>query len=388
MKINLQAEVQLDPTLQFFPKQTDLDNPQQIFLTGVSGFLGAYLLKELLQQTQASVHCLLRCQGENEGWQRLEKHLQFYQVWDEHYRQRLNIIPGDLAKPLLGLRESDFQQLAERVEAIYHSAAHVNAFYSYSALKASNVEGTQEILRLAAAQRSKPLHFISTLAVFFSPPHIEAEQVKETDIPAADLKGGYKQSKWVAEALVREAQARGLPASIYRTARIMGDSVTGINGNTQDFLCSFLKACVHLQLAPAADAQVNMLPVDFTAQAIVGMSRDAENLGSAFHLLNPISNHWNELYAALEQSGYLIPRVPFAAWLDALKQATQANPRDKTYAPVSFLLRSPTFLFAKKPPFDDAQTRRALAKLALDYPSMNTPLLKLYMDYFKNSGFF
>jgi len=388
MKINLEAEAQLDSSIQFSPSPSHLKHPQHIFLTGVSGFLGAYLLKELLNQTQASIYCLVRCQSEAEGRQRLEKHLQFYQLQDDTDLQRVKIMPGDLSKPLMGFNEATFQQLAESIDVIYHSAAQVNSFYSYNALKATNVEGTQTILRLAAEHHTKPLHFMSTLAVFFSPPHVDAEIVKEADIPIAELKGGYKQSKWVAEALVREAQTRGLPASIYRTARIMGDSKTGINGNTQDFLCSMLKACVHLQLAPAVDARVNMLPVDFTAQAIVAMSLSAENLGKAFHLFNPVSNHWDELYAALEQANYPIPRVPFEEWLEALKQATRANPRDKTYAPVSFLLRSPTFLFAKKPPFDNAHTQQALTDLQFNDPPMDDELLKLYVGYFKNSGFF
>ncbi len=386
MTLDLTSEVQLDPTIQF-SSLTTLNEPQHIFLTGASGFLGAFLLDSLLHQTQAEVHCLIRCPSEAEGWARLKKHLEFYQLWNPALAQRIHVVPGDLSKPLMGIEDSVFDFLADTIDVIYHSAAQVNSFYSYKALKSTNVLGTHELLRLAAKQRSKPVHFMSTLAVFFSPAHFQEEPVKETDVPDVALKGGYKQSKWVSEALLREAQARGLQASVYRTARLMGDTRVGINGNTQDFLCSMLKACVHLQQVPAVDANINMMAVDFAAQAIVKMSLQVENLNRAFHLYNPTPTHWNELYAALEAAEYHFERVPFDTWLERLKQATQAEPRSRTYAPVAFLLRSPTFLFAPKPPMDNAQAQQALAALNLECPVNNEALLKLYMDYFKSDFF-
>ncbi len=388
MKLDLKAEVQLDASIQFSPLNNPHQAPRQVFLTGASGFLGVYLLDTLLRKTQATVHCLIRCTTEQEGYQRLQAHLQFYCLWNESHAERIKIIHGDLAQPLLGLSPNRFEQLAEQIDVIYHSAAQVNSFYSYAALKATNVQGTHEILRLAAQHHSKPLHCMSTLAVFFSPPHLQAQQVKETDVPSEELKGGYKQSKWVAEALVREAQARGLTASLYRTARIMGDTRTGINGNTQDFLCSMLRACIHLQQVPEVDTSLNMIPVDFASDAIIALALQSQYNPPAFHLYNPISTHWNSVYAALEEVGYRLTKVPFTHWLDALKQATQADPRNKVFAPVSFLLRSPTFLFAEKPPFDDAQTQQALKFLQLKCTEVDAELLKLYLTYFKNSGFF
>jgi thioester reductase-like protein len=209
---DLSAEAKLDSAIQFSHLTTNVNTPPNaIFLTGASGFLGAYLLAELLEKTSAKIYCLVRADNEIAAKQRLQEHLTRYGLWQSKWEKRIVSIVGDLSKPLLALSESEFNQLAETIDLIYHNGAYINAFHSYERLKAANVLGTQEILRLAGFKKTKPVHFISSMAVFFSKASLESELIKETDHPIADgtLKGGYKQSKWVAEELSRIAQQRG-----------------------------------------------------------------------------------------------------------------------------------------------------------------------------------
>ncbi|HEC83714.1 MAG TPA: amino acid adenylation domain-containing protein, partial [Thioploca sp.] len=260
--IDFNAEAVLEPTIQ--PPSTI--PVEGLLLTGATGFLGAYLLYELLAQTTADIYCLVRSPNANEGKKILQNKLESCSLWHESFNSRIIPIIGNLYQPLLGLSDSLFHLLASQIEAIYHSGAMVNFVYPYSKLKATNVLGTQEILKLASQIKAKPVHFISTLSVFADS---GARIVRESDIDDIQaLDDGYSQSKWVAEKLVMQACDRGLPVCIYRPSRIIGHSQTGIS-NLNDLFTRGIKGCIQLGLLPPIDEITdNMVPVDYVSRAI------------------------------------------------------------------------------------------------------------------------
>jgi len=137
-------------------------SPKFVLLTGATGFLGIFLLAELLQQEVAIVCCLVRADGEADGRQRIEQNAAQYGL--ELPMDRCIIAVGSLAEANLGLPPALYQHLAQSVDAIWHCGAHNDHVMSYNRLRASNVQGTVEVLRLAAQVRLKPVHFISTYA--------------------------------------------------------------------------------------------------------------------------------------------------------------------------------------------------------------------------------
>lgn len=74
-------------------------------------------------------------------------------------------MPGDLARPRLGLGPGTWERLATEIDAVYHGGARVNHAEPYRRLKAANVDGTREVLRFARDRRTKPVHFLSTAGV-------------------------------------------------------------------------------------------------------------------------------------------------------------------------------------------------------------------------------
>ncbi|WP_264020267.1 SDR family oxidoreductase, partial [Mycolicibacterium setense] len=120
-----------------------------ILLTGGTGYLGAYLIRELLIQTEARISCLVRASTPEEGRQRILNNLCRYGLWDVTFEPRVDVVLGDLTAPWLGLDGlAPFQVLARSIDTIVHSAAWVNFVYPYQHLKATNVESTETILRL------------------------------------------------------------------------------------------------------------------------------------------------------------------------------------------------------------------------------------------------
>jgi acyl carrier protein len=215
--VNLDAEAVLDPRIR--PNNLPFElttQPRAILLTGATGFLGAFLLHELLQQTEADIYCLVRSANVTEGKQRIQSTLASYLLWDEHLSSRIIPVIGNLSEPLLGLSNEKFLALAEQLDVIYHNGALVNFTYPYSALKAANVLGTQEILRLAARIKVKPVHFISTNSVFSSLEVDGLRVVRETDeIDKSELiSGGYSQSKWVAGFVRWAIQSKIFPMKV------------------------------------------------------------------------------------------------------------------------------------------------------------------------------
>lgn len=382
---DLKADAILDPTI--YPaivSSEPVTEPAHVFLTGATGFLGAFLLHELLQQTRADIYCLVRASTPAEGAKSLQRTLELYSLWDAPLDSRIIPVVGDLARPLLGLSAEQFQALATKVDVIYHNGALVNFIYPYSALKATNVLGTQEILRLASRHHVKPVHFVSTLSVFLSSDALAGAVVREDDSLDEDarLYGGYAQSKWVAEQLVMIARSRGLPVCIYRPGLITGDSQTGV-WNTNDFASRVIQSCIQLGSVPDLDTTVDLVSVDYVSRAITYLSRQNTSLGKAFHLANPQPVRANDVVQWLRACGYPLRQMSYDQWYAAL---TDSDDWNQTLLP--FLLPEQILLEQLRPPkIDCHNTVSGLAESDLACPLVDVPLLQTYLSYFQRIGF-
>lgn len=333
-EFNLETEVVLDPTIHIKPRKfIKTCKFKRVFLTGATGFLGAFLLSELLNYTNTDVYCLVRADSLDLAKQRLQNNLKSYLLWNENQSARIIPVLGDISQPQLGLSNSGFENLASQIDSIYHSAAHLNFVYPYRSLKSTNVNGTQEIIRLASLVKSKPLHYISSVAVFESRIY-QGQVVTESDslTHSEGIYMGYSQSKWVAEKLVQLAGEQGLPICIYRPALIAGHSTSGA-WNTNDFTCRFIKGCIQLGKFPALDWIFDLSPVDYVAKAIVTLSQSPEMLGKTFHLQHPDPIHWNHAMNWITALGYPMESIPYDQWLEILINRVRAYP-DNALAPL------------------------------------------------------
>lgn len=375
--VDLQTEAKLDQTIQYRTPAnfTKAQSPSSVFLTGATGFVGPYLLSQLLEQTKADVYCLVRYRPGESARERIEKQLKSYALWHPSYRQRIVPVIGDLSKPALGLTSEQFEDLANSIDVIYHSGAWVNFVYPYSALRDTNVQGTQEILRLASCRQTRPVHFVSTLSVF---PETYADQglVLETDLPLdeEELQTGYGQSKWVAEQLVREAQDRGLPATIHRFGTLVGDSRTGMTHKPNDFFFSLIKGCLQLGKAPHLSGKINLTPINYATQAMVYLTQQSTNWGQTFHVINPSSISWETLLRDMQANGYCLETQPFSFWLSELREQVQAGYRNELATFLS-ILNEEEDLPLDNIEFDTTLSQAVLSKSSLICPPVNAHLM-------------
>jgi len=364
-----------------------------IFLTGATGYTGAYLLRELLDRSKAKIYVLVRARDAEDASQRVQRNLQQYGLLREDDVERLIGLVGDLGQPYFGLRRSCYEGLAQHAELIVHNGALSSYAVPYKRLKAVNVLGTLEVLRLAGRRRIKPVHFISSLAVY--PGHDGIQDFSEVPLVEADgVVGGYRQSKWVADKLVSLAAARGLPVCVYRPGLITGAQDTGAC-STDTFLNAAIKGCIQLGMALDFNVCLEMVPVDFCAKAVAyvalnGTSSQASS-GTYFNLPAANTVRWSELVDMLEYCGYPVQRVPYSKWYQSLASALERG-EDNALAEFFPLFGSDTPSAdlgypASTPHFRRSNLQTALTGSGIVCRPIDTDFLKLYLDYFIGTGY-
>ncbi|MGM3305324.1 amino acid adenylation domain-containing protein [Anabaena sp. WFMT] len=400
--VDFQAEAQLEPSI--YPQgefTKDISQPQHIFLTGATGFLGAFLIHELFQQTQAKIYCHVRAKDENEGFQRIKETLEKYQIWDENQSARIIPVIGELSQPRLGISVEKFEELAKQIDVIYHSGAQVNFAKPYSFIKSANVLGTQEILKLACLYELKPIHYISTAAVFSTIACLTGTKTlyEDDDIDKSepylydDI--GYTQSKWVAEKLIWIAKSRGIPITVIRSGFLMGQEQTGVT-NTNDYISRLIKGCIQIGSFPdLVNQKQDLITIDYASKAIIHLSRKQASLGKAFHIVPLPSQNIDliELFELVSAYGYQLKKLPFSQWTQELINQARYSQENALF-PLLPLLTEKVYegltaweLYQNTPDFDCRNTIDAISDSSITSLPINAELINTYLTHFIRSSF-
>ncbi len=242
---------------------------------------------------------------------------------------RLQAIPGDLSKPLMGLAPHAFAALADRVDAVFHLAADLDAFASYADLAPANVGGTREVLRLAF-RRGAPVHNVSSSAVF----PLETSWPEETfglqamrslgahlEASGAD---GYSLSKLGAELLLWSAFERGLPVSVVRVPHLLADS-GGATVSSRDRLTAAVRAFAAAGVFPEGDWSWQLAPVDAVCRELIsGLQKGPPKERPVRHLaMEPLPAA--QVLDGLRGLGMELEPLPLPALASALISAAQGG---------------------------------------------------------------
>ncbi|MCX2968260.1 MULTISPECIES: non-ribosomal peptide synthetase [Streptomyces] len=304
--------------------------PRHVLLTGATGFVGAYLLDRLLRRTDATVHCPVRARDPGHAARRVAANLTRYGLSTDGLADRVACVPGELGAARLGLAPERWAALGDTLDLVLHSGARVNFLYPYGALRAANVGGTRELVRLAAPRRV-PVHFLSTVAVLAGCGVAGADEVAE-DAPLAHpeaLSMGYAESKWVAERLLRHAADAGLPVTVHRPYEVMGDQERGVC-NTETAICSLLRVVVDTGLAPDIALPMDFVPVDHLADAVLALATGHRATGRTYHLTSPRPALLGDVLERLRAFGCPVRTLPYAAWVDHLVRYVGRHPTSPT----------------------------------------------------------
>lgn len=403
--INLTQEAALDSSIcAAAATYPCVDTPHTLLLTGATGFVGRFLLHELLQQTSADVHCLVRGKQKQQAFERLKNSLIDNQLWQPEYDTRLHVVLGDIAQPALGLSPLMFAELAESIDAIYHNATAMHHIAPYSTLKAANVEGMQEILRLACTHHLKPVHYSSTGSIFAQDHTLPEKDRVVDEFSSIDdeqhlTSAGYTASKWVSEKIVMLAQTRGIPCCIYRFGLVTGDTQQG-RYDTDQWLYRLLASCIQLGSYPIDyGMEVAPVPVDFAVKALVFLSAQKDVEQNIFHLDSPNTvdlNRFMQVYNQVFEKP--LQSLPYAQWLQVLKCSVEDGEQESS-ASIYPLLHRDISVGDAQPQVDNSssQTMRKstniccqstlalLQQYGIYLPNIDRLLLKIYLVFIVES---
>ncbi|WP_260513225.1 non-ribosomal peptide synthetase [Serratia fonticola] len=385
----------------------DIASPPQagnVLLTGATGFLGAFLLRDLLLKPDVRrIICLVRARDIQHALIRVKSNLQQYGLWQEDFHSRLEAVASDLAKPLLALDVPLYERISRECDVIFHLAAHVNYIQPYSAHYSGNITATENILRFAVNKKAKPLHYVSTIAIF-GPAGLLSRRTRiyENDDILPYLAGlkydsGYSQSQWVVERIIWQARDRGIPLAVYRPGFIMGDSASGA-GNPKDFVGRLIKGCIQIGAYPQLPNQrKEFIPVDYVSRILLNLALGENNLGKAFHLVPPDSTQSTDLasfFELINLNGFNLQPVSYPQWISSLE--SDVNLASNPLMPLVPMLSEAVYgeltrwqVYENMPAYDaqNAQNGQIKSQPPLSVPVMEARLLGRYLDYWRRTGY-
>ena len=369
--------------------------PREVLVTGATGFLGAHLLTELLAATSARVYCLVRAPDDAAALSRIRQAAVRYEL-PAPPAGRIVPLAGDLAEPEFGLIDGVFRYLTRSVDIIYHAGASVNFIYPYQELRAANVAGTREVIRLASLDRNIPVHYVSTTAVLAGLGVAGTRAVTE-ETPLAHpelLRMGYLETKYVAEELVRSAGRAGLPVAIYRPLDIVGSLRTGA-WSTSTEMAALIRFIADTGLAPDIDLPLDFVAADVCASAIRHISVTEGATGATYHLASPENAPLDVLADRLRDHGYPVAEIPYDDWV---RELAQQAARDPSHPMARFL---PLFvnrgadnltvaeMYLRKvfPAYTRTNTERALQGSGIAFPPVSDELLDRNIEQLMRTGY-
>ncbi len=310
--------------------------PETVFVTGATGFFGAHLVQALLAGGVRKVICLVR--GSES---RLYEALAWYfgAGWTAGAAGRIEAVSGDITLPFMGMQEEEYERLASRIQAVYHSAADVRHYTSDEAsFMDSNLKGTREAINLAL-RAGAVLHHMSSVSI--SGEYLPEAPEKRLEFTEEDLYIGqncldniYVKSKILAEARVYEAMEReGLKAQVYRLGRLVGRSLDGVfqRNPENNMYYLFVNAIASLEALPKEleELPMDLTPVDFAAKAVVSLRGCGM---TAAHIMNPCPVSMGRMFPKILPGIRILEGKEFDRYL----QEAMGREKDNTEFPLLY----------------------------------------------------
>jgi long-chain acyl-CoA synthetase len=258
-----------------------------IFLTGGTGYIGAHVAANLLEQHDATLNLLVRGRDPRDAelrlWQALQLHLPFPKFY-EYLQAKIRIFRGDLTSPQFGLEPGDYDRLVHTTDSVIHCGASLNRKSEKSCLNV-NLRGTLEVVQLA--RRSQYYHGlqrfsnVSTVAVAGKRSHEVVLEGRSIEWERSDY-DPYARTKKFCEHMVSELLP-DVPLTIFRPSIVLGDS-----RHPQTTQFDMVRSFVFLAGLPVLpfrpQDKIDIVNVDFVADAISTLHMKANPEHDIYHL--------------------------------------------------------------------------------------------------------
>jgi thioester reductase-like protein len=311
---------------------------RDVLLTGSTGFLGSYLLRDLLERTDAKVHVTMRAKKRQDAWDRLVAKTSRYfgnGFLDRHAR-RVHLVLGDLSEPAFGLDRMAFDSLARTIDCIVHSAALTKHYGELSTFVKANVDATSHVCDLAY-RAGCDLNVVSTVSVGGGDiPGRKRALFTEFDCDIGQVAANhYVRTKLDAEKVVQQLRDKGLACNVFRVGFLTGDAKTlTFQDNADDSgFVQTLRSYLALRRIPVSALAQSFCPVNEVSDAIVRLMSASSLLDQTHHVERILEPSEVERILAGDSRCEPMDDADFYAWL-----AQRVTDRDVGPAATAMLL--------------------------------------------------
>lgn len=268
--------------------------PDNVLLTGATGYLGIHILHDLLLHTNCTIYCLIRNKNNLSPELRLIKKLEYYFGEEilSHINNRIQIVNGDISLNCLGLSDCDYSNLGKKIDVVIHCAAIVSHYGDSTLFDNVNVNATNQVIAFCKKFDIK-LNYISTTSVCAM--HVNNTEINYFDEHCLYIGQNYEdnvyiKSKFEAECSVWEAMKNGLNACIYRLGNITARYSDGKfqENDTQNAFLNRIVTFTKLGKIPEsfANLSIDLSPVDVCSNMIVNILTYPSSYNKVFHICN------------------------------------------------------------------------------------------------------
>lgn len=305
---------------EFDPVQTE---GTDVLLTGATGFLGAFVLHELLQTSGADVYCLVRAATDEQARERLRAKAAELRLPEPDFG-RVRVVLGDLEEVGTRCREYRNGELNRRIGHVIHCAAKVVFTEPYRVLRKDNVQPLVDLLDWMAEFGIRDVSLVSTVAATGYAMGTDHRILETRDQPLDPLQGGYGVSKWVCERILERAETLGARVRVFRPGFILGSVETGAC-NTKDLLWHLAASGLAVGMHPFDDRAMPMASVDLVSRGIAQLALRPGSAGVAYHLVHEEAVSPRRLFELLSSVGWDTVGTTHDDWQKAIAKRALAE---------------------------------------------------------------
>lgn len=290
-----------------FTQKRQMEN---VVITGGTGFLGSFFIREMHMYSDAHLHLPVRGQKE-----RLKESLENYfgaEGLAIYNSDRVSVYCADIS-------EEGFVP-AVLPDAIFHIAADIRHYAPYNEMYRANVTATENMIELAKGKSGTLLCHFSTISA------VNLPIIRETDNKlGTDFLNVYQRTKQTAENKVFSASRTGLKYMIFRLGHISPSLDNADLARNADINATLriLKAMYLTGTVPAKDQKIGFGFVDQTARAMRLLSEHECLTNRVFHIDNPNTVRLSEIFTSIDRAFAILPRSEMTKRMKAL--ATDSN---------------------------------------------------------------
>ncbi|HGO1816517.1 TPA: amino acid adenylation domain-containing protein [Staphylococcus aureus] len=363
---------------------------KNVLLTGSTGYFGIHLLRELLLNTDSKIFILMRNNKENSLKKLMDLWLYYFDDYKiEFYKNRLNIVQGDISKQNLDIEKDQYVELANKIDIIINSAANVNHFGIKEVINKVNIDSLEYLLDFSNYKRPKEIHQMSTKSIASG----EIQDKKYLKFTEEDIfigqntKNVYVESKIKGELLLNAARNENSNINIYRLGNLQCDSKNGIfqlNDEDNAFF-KIITSFKDIKAYPTSTVNsIEFTEVDKAATACIKLIFNKQLKNETFHI-------YNHNYLSLDflmkyyRINYDIKKMVWTDFLDFVINELQNNNSNSLD---SFLLHTgifdDTFDSKTEIDIDSFKTNYILSKLNFEWEPINDKILEKMFENKKN----